>query len=104
MPSDAKFVEAEQIAALFAGQEAGKRIIPGPEGMPKLDEQEAPKPLNLAETQELRKNIYSIESDPIKIEAEHDALVSGIEPDYTAWLEKVAEIKARYPLPISIIA
>lgn len=43
---------------------------------------------------------YRIESDPLKIEAEHDAIVNGGGPDYSAWLAKVAEIKERYPFPV----
>ena len=32
-----------------------------------------------------------------KNEADYEAIVNGTEPDYTAWLAKVAEIKLRYP-------
>lgn len=42
---------------------------------------------------------YRVESDPLKIEAEYDAQVGGTASNYTSWLAKVAEIKARYPLP-----
>ncbi|WP_439862279.1 hypothetical protein [Pseudomonas sp. MBLB4136] len=48
---------------------------------------------------EQRRAAYKAESDPLKIEAEYDAQIAGSEPDYSAWLAKVAEIKARYPLP-----
>ena len=44
-----------------------------------------------------RQNAYKTESDPLKIEAEYDAMKNGTEPNYTKWMEKVAEIKARYP-------
>jgi hypothetical protein len=47
----------------------------------------------------MRLEAYRIESDPLKLEAEHDALVSGVVPDYSAWLAKVEEIKLRLPLP-----
>ncbi len=46
-----------------------------------------------------RRAAYAAESDPLKIEAEYDALIKGSEPDYTAWRAKVAEIKARIPKP-----
>lgn len=46
-----------------------------------------------------RLSAYREESDPLKNEAEYDALINGAEPDYTEWLAKVAEIKERYPLP-----
>ncbi|XFB08401.1 hypothetical protein AAGT13_20620 [Azotobacter salinestris] len=46
-----------------------------------------------------RSRAYRLESDPLKLEAEYDAVIAGTEPDYSAWLAKVAEIKVRYPLP-----
>jgi hypothetical protein len=46
---------------------------------------------------ELRQSAYKSESDPIKTAIENEALFDGVEPDYTAWIEKVAEIKNRYP-------
>ncbi|MFS8917572.1 hypothetical protein [Pseudomonas aeruginosa] len=46
-----------------------------------------------------RSNAYRLESDPLKTEAEFDAIKAGVEPDYSAWVAKVEEIKARYPLP-----
>ncbi|HEJ2921728.1 TPA: hypothetical protein SL255_006166 [Pseudomonas aeruginosa] len=46
-----------------------------------------------------RANAYRLESDPLKTEAEFDAIKAGTEPDYRAWIAKVEEIKARYPLP-----
>lgn len=46
-----------------------------------------------------RSQAYLKESDPLKIEAEYDAMKNGTQPDYTKWMEKVAEIKARYPFP-----
>ena len=42
---------------------------------------------------------YALESDPLKMEADHDAIVNGAEPDYAAWLAKVADIKLRHPMP-----
>ncbi|HCF5874999.1 hypothetical protein ACM71I_26345 [Pseudomonas aeruginosa] len=46
-----------------------------------------------------RADAYRLESDPLKTEAEFDAIKAGVEPDYSAWVAKVEEIKARYPLP-----
>ncbi|HHQ4280217.1 TPA: hypothetical protein ACSQK5_006097, partial [Pseudomonas aeruginosa] len=46
-----------------------------------------------------RANAYRLESDPLKTEAEFDAIKAGTEPDYRTWVAKVEEIKARYPLP-----
>jgi hypothetical protein len=48
-----------------------------------------------------RRAAYVSESDPLRLEADYDALSQGFEPDYTAWLASVAAIKVRYPLPVS---
>ncbi|WP_339518994.1 hypothetical protein [Pseudomonas proteolytica] len=47
-----------------------------------------------------RRAAYMTESDPLRLEADYDALSQGQEPDYTAWLESVAAIKERFPLPV----
>jgi len=47
----------------------------------------------------LRRAAYAVESDPLKNEAEFDAMINDAEPDYAAWLAAVAAIKERYPLP-----
>ncbi len=47
-----------------------------------------------------RRAAYLSESDPLRLEADYDALSQGLEPDYTAWLASVASIKARFPLPV----
>ena|SRR5690554_487013 len=59
-----------------------------------------PVPLTVEQVQALRRAAYVAESDPLKNEADYDALVNGTEPDYAAWLAAVAAIKARYPLPV----
>ncbi|HEJ1166409.1 TPA: hypothetical protein SLU36_001288 [Pseudomonas aeruginosa] len=46
-----------------------------------------------------RAEAYRLESDPIKTEVEFDSIRAGVETDCAAWLAKVEEIKARYPLP-----
>lgn len=48
-----------------------------------------------------RRAAYLSESDPLRLEADYDALSQGLEPDYTGWLASVASIKARFPLPAS---
>lgn len=47
----------------------------------------------------LRQEAYRRESDPLRLEAEYDALISGSPPDFNEWAASVAAIKARYPLP-----
>lgn len=49
-----------------------------------------------------RRSAYLAESDPLRLEADYDALSQGLTPDYTTWLASVAAIKARYPLPVSV--
>ena len=46
-----------------------------------------------------RRAAYLSESDPLRLEADYDALSQGHEPDYTTWLASVSAIKARFPLP-----
>ena len=40
-----------------------------------------------------RASRYKTESDPIKIEAEYDAMVAKSDPDYKKWIEAVQKIK-----------
>ena len=49
-----------------------------------------------------RANAYRLESDPLKTEAEFDAIKAGVEPNYSAWVAKVEVIKARFPLPEAV--
>lgn len=46
---------------------------------------------------EKRKAAYKAESDPLFMEAQHD----GTPESLHKWQDKVAEIKARYPLPVN---
>lgn len=46
-----------------------------------------------------RKSAYASESDPIRLEADYDAMSQGFTPDYTKWFASVSAIKARFPLP-----
>ncbi|HBO3641548.1 MULTISPECIES: hypothetical protein [Bacteria] len=49
----------------------------------------------------LRRQAYRTESDPLRLEAEYDAIATGTEPDLEAWVAAVQAIKERYPLPQS---
>ncbi|GAB3469160.1 hypothetical protein GCM10027398_17720 [Azotobacter salinestris] len=100
MPADAVKITHEQRAELLAGHSARKLIKPGAGGRPTL--QSPPEPTVEQKRHAVlaqRSRAYRLESDPLKLEAEYDALIAGTEPDYSAWLAKVAEIKERYPLP-----
>ncbi|ABG66705.1 MULTISPECIES: hypothetical protein [Pseudomonas] len=46
-----------------------------------------------------RRQAYRTESDPLRLEAEFDAITAGTKPDLAAWVAAVQAIKARYPLP-----
>lgn len=83
-------------AELILGQAQGKVIGKDANGWPVLLDPPAP---TLADIQAVRRTCYAQEADPLKFEAEHDAILGGTDPDYTDWLAKVAEIKARHPLP-----
>ena len=45
-----------------------------------------------------RRQAYRDEADPLRLEAEFDAIAAGTEPDLAAWVAAVQAIKARYPL------
>lgn len=94
IPSDAVEISDDEYAAL-----KGRLIEVGPGGRPRLVVDLAPLPLTVGQVQALRQSAYAAESDPLKIEAEFDAQLAGGAPDYSAWIAKVEEIKARYPLP-----
>lgn len=56
-------------------------------------------PATAAQVLAMRRYAYAQESDALKNEADYDAIVNGTAPDYAAWVAKVDEIKARYPMP-----
>jgi hypothetical protein len=60
----------------------------------------APEALTAEQITRRRRAAYVAESDPLKTEAEYDAMINDSEPDYSAWLTAVAEIKGRFPLPV----
>lgn len=64
-------------------------------------QQEDRKKAELEAALNARRTAYLAESDPLRLEADYDALSKGLEPDYSNWLASVAAIKARYPLPVS---
>lgn len=99
IPEDAVEITQQQHADLLQGQSEGKVIAADEAGRPFLTDPPPPAPNTIEQVQAKRQASYVAESDPLKNEAEYDAIIAGTEPDYTAWLAKVAEIKARLPLP-----
>lgn len=97
-PVDAVELTEQQHIELKAGLAVGKVIVPGPNGLPTLADPIVP-PMTAEQITAQRLSAYRAESDPLKIEAEYDAQIAGSDPDYSAWLAKVAEIKERFPLP-----
>lgn len=91
-------ITKEEYNSLLAGNSEGKLISKGPDGRPALTDP-VMLPMTLEQILDARQRAYVAESDPLKNEAEYDAMVAGIEPDYAAWMAKVLEIKTRYPLP-----
>ncbi len=90
--------KADHLLRFVGGEWAYEEIPKQEEPAPEDDPQE-PDPLTADQVTALRRFAYAAESDPLKTEAEYDAIVSGEKPDYEAWLAKVAEIKERYPMP-----
>lgn len=45
----------------------------------------------------LRKAAYTSESDCLKLEADFEAIIKKTTPNYSLWVEKIFEIKSRYP-------
>ena len=84
------------------GRDLHARILAGEFGDIEPYIEPDPVPLTLGQIQDLRRAAYVAESDPMKNEADYDALVHGTEPDYTAWKAAVEAIKARYPLPVEL--
>lgn len=100
IPEDAKQVSDEVFDSLFSVPlPAGKKVGSDAAGLPVLVDIKAPAPPTVEQIQAMRLSAYREESDQLKIEAEHDALLNGVAPDYASWMAKVAEIKERYPLP-----
>jgi hypothetical protein len=98
-PADAKALTAKQVAEFSEGQPAGKVLAATAKGSPKWVDYVEAAPVSIEEAQQRRSAAYRAESDPLKIEAEFDALEAGAEPDYTNWRAKVKEIKERFPMP-----
>lgn len=94
-----KLVPNELYAELMGASGRGNIIVTGSDGLP--SEVAPPAPVwTVEQVLRMRLEAYRVESDSLKLEAEHDALMAGIAPDYTAWLAKVEEIKLRYPKPL----
>ena len=99
IPSDAVEITVEEHQNLIAGQSSGKIISSDNDGKPVLVDPPLPTKEELYQSNlDSRLSAYKTESDPLKLEAEYDALINNTEPDYSAWITKVQEIKARYPL------
>lgn len=96
-PEGSVDVTDSQWHKLLAGQAAGKMIVSGTGGVPKLQDRPVVS-LNSEQAYSARIEAYRSESDPLKNEAEYDAQISGEAPDYSLWIRKVQEIKARYPI------
>lgn len=64
-------------------------------GVPLEVAEEAVAAQALADAQAARRHAYALESDPLYLEWQYDQTPEAEQ----AWRDKVAEIKARYPLP-----
>jgi len=92
IPADAVKITAEQHQALMEGQSAGKVIAPDADGHPVLQDPPKPTPEQLEQAAEAsRKAAYVAESDPLFFQVQRGIIKEQV------WLDKIAEIKARYP-------
>lgn len=101
LPADAIEISDQEYQSLQRGV-PGRQQIVVKDGRPELEDLPVYEPTHeelVTLAHQLRRAAYVAESDPIKNEADYDALVSGTAPDYTAWIAAVEAIKARYPLP-----
>ncbi|MCY1293694.1 hypothetical protein D9M70_429620 [compost metagenome] len=99
VPAHAKPLTDEQDEQIKQDLADGKQLRATADGSPLLADPRQPTSAEIAETvRQNRLAAYRLESDPLKTEAEYQALKAGTEPDYSAWIAKVEEIKARYPL------
>lgn len=100
-PVDAVSITAAAYAKLMEGQSAGQRIVADPQGWPILQDHPTPAPVPMTKEQveRARRAAYRDESDQLKMEADYESQRNGGEPNYTFWLAKVEEIKARFPMP-----
>ncbi|MCY1305754.1 hypothetical protein D9M70_555780 [compost metagenome] len=100
IPPHAKALTDEQYEQIKQGLAAGRQLRAADDGTPLLADPRQPTSAELVEmVRQTRLAAYRLESDPLKNEAEYEALKSGSEPDYSAWLAKVEEIKAQHPFP-----
>lgn len=97
MPSDALEISEEIFQEVIANPARGK-VRKHKDGLPYLADEQAVQP-GIEQAHASRMAAYRLESDPLKLEADYDAAISGNAPDYEAWISKVAEIKLRFPLP-----
>lgn len=97
MPDDAVKITDELFQEVISNPAPGK-MRKHKDGLPYLDDAEAREP-TIGQVYASRSAAYRAESDPLKIEADYDAVISGEDPQYGAWLAKVEEIKLRFPLP-----
>lgn len=92
IPSDAVEITTAYWQELLAGQSEGKLIEAGADGYPILQDRPAPTPEEIAAAVSVaRQAAYQKESDPLYFMWKRG---EATEQD---WLDKVAEIKARYP-------
>ena len=100
IPAHAVELSDEQYADILNRLSQGMQLAAADDGAPVLNPPQQPNAAQILQMIRARRlEAYKMESDPLKIEAEYDALESSVEPDYTDWRAKVAEIKERYPLP-----
>lgn len=96
IPKDAVEITDQEYTALIEGQSSGKIIIADESGKPILADVPPPSEDDLLKTAKATRALaYQAESDPIFFKWQRG------EATEQEWLDKVAEIKTRYPDPTS---
>ena len=94
MPEDVVELSTATHESLLDGQAQGKMIMSDAQGYPVLAEPVAPPHEDIIyRTQAARAAAYAAESDPLFFQYQRG------EVDRQAWLDKVQEIKDRFPKP-----
>jgi hypothetical protein len=92
IPIDAVEISAEQHETLLKGQSQGKVISADGNGRPVLQDKAPPTPEQIeAQIDAARRAAYITEADPLFFKAQRG------EVEQQVWLDKIAEIKARFP-------
>lgn len=79
--------------------EGWTELAPGPFDIWNGSRWQYDKELELQYILNQRQQAYFSEADPLKAEAEYDAIINKKEPNYSKWIAKQKEIRNKFPKP-----